>query len=100
MKILVTLFAAFFAVSVLAADQRIVDTYKRACTICHANGVAGAPKAGDKGKWQELLDAKGMDALVDSVRNGLNAMPPRGMCFDCSDDDYKALIQYMMEPQA
>jgi cytochrome c5 len=41
---------------------------------------------------------KGMDALVASVNTGLNAMPPKGMCFDCTDDDYKALIEYMAAP--
>jgi cytochrome c5 len=39
--------------------------------------------------------AKGMDVMVTSVENGLNAMPPKGMCFDCSADDFKALIEYM-----
>jgi cytochrome c5 len=39
-----------------------------------------------------------MDALVASVNKGLNAMPPKGMCFDCTDADYAALIQYMSEP--
>ena len=42
--------------------------------------------------------AKGMDALVEAVENGLNAMPPKGMCFDCSADEYKALIEYMAKP--
>ena len=42
--------------------------------------------------------AKGMEVLVASVNNGLNAMPPKGMCFDCTDDDYTALIEYMAAP--
>ena len=42
--------------------------------------------------------AKGMEALVASVSNGMNAMPPKGMCFDCSDEDYMALIEYMAKP--
>jgi cytochrome c5 len=36
-----------------------------------------------------------MEALLTTVKNGLNAMPPRGMCFDCSDEEYQALITYM-----
>ena len=36
-----------------------------------------------------------MEALLASVKNGLNAMPPRGMCFDCSDEEYMELITYM-----
>ena len=42
--------------------------------------------------------AKGMEVLVASVNNGLNAMPPKGMCFDCTDADYTALIEYMAAP--
>jgi cytochrome c5 len=42
--------------------------------------------------------AKGMDAMVLSVSNGLNAMPPKGMCYDCSADEYMALIEYMAAP--
>ncbi len=38
---------------------------------------------------------KGMDAMVESVDKGMNAMPPKGMCFDCSADEFKALIEYM-----
>jgi len=36
--------------------------------------------------------------LVKAVNTGLNAMPPKGMCFDCSDEDYAALITYMSTP--
>jgi cytochrome c5 len=43
--------------------------------------------------------AKGMDALVASVRKGLGAMPPGGLCNSCSDEDYAALITYMSTAQ-
>ena len=36
---------------------------------------------------------------VESVDKGMNAMPPKGMCFDCSADDFKALIEYMVAPK-
>ncbi|MCL4106024.1 UNVERIFIED_CONTAM: hypothetical protein GTU68_058330 [Idotea baltica] len=36
-----------------------------------------------------------METLVASVNSGMNAMPPKGMCFDCSDEDYKELIDFM-----
>jgi len=78
--------------SVQAADGKaIVD---KACATCHVAGVANAPKIGDSAAW-DARNAKGMDVLVASVKNGLNAMPPTGMCADCSDDDYKAAIVYM-----
>jgi cytochrome c5 len=71
--------------------------YNKSCAVCHASGAANAPKTGDAATWEPRI-AKGMDVLVQSVNGGLNAMPPKGMCFDCSDDDYKALIEYMAAP--
>ena len=40
-----------------------------------------------------------MDALVASVDKGMNAMPPKGMCYDCSAEDFKALIEHMATPK-
>lgn len=74
-----------------------MDKYNKSCAVCHASGAANAPKTGDAAAWEPRL-AKGMDALVASVSTGMNAMPPKGMCFDCSDEDYKALIEYMAKP--
>jgi len=62
-------------------------------------GAAGAPKTGDAGAWEARLKAKGMEGLVASVRNGLNAMPPGGLCNSCSDEDHVALISYMAAAQ-
>lgn len=74
-----------------------MEKYNKSCAVCHATGAANAPKTGDAAAWEARL-AKGMDALVAAVSTGLNAMPPKGMCFDCSDEDYKALIEYMAKP--
>ena len=74
-----------------------MEKYNKSCAVCHSAGVAGAPKTGDAQAWEPRM-AKGMDALLASVKNGLNAMPPMGMCFDCSDEEYKELIKYMSTP--
>ena len=91
----------FAAALMLCASATIaepdMDKYNKSCAVCHATGAANAPKTGDAAAWEPRL-AKGMDALVAAVGNGLNAMPPKGMCFDCSDEDYKALIEYMAKP--
>ncbi|WP_305075928.1 cytochrome c5 family protein [Microbulbifer sp. YPW1] len=84
--------------SAIAVSETVEEKYQRACMVCHAAGVANAPKIHDTEAWKPRLD-KGMDALVSSIKNGLNAMPPGGMCSDCSDDDYKALIKYMSSPK-
>jgi len=88
----------FLAGAVSAADQAVVDKYNKSCMACHASGAAGAPKTGDAAAWAPRLD-KGMDTLVANVSNGFNAMPPKGLCMDCTADDYKALIDYMSKAQ-
>ena len=92
---LIGIVAAALSSSLFAADPAVVDRYNKTCAICHGSGVANAPKFGDAAQWEPRL-AKGSDALINSVKNGLNAMPPKGMCMDCSDADYKALIDYMV----
>ncbi len=79
--------------SIVYADD-VAGKYAKSCAICHASGVANAPKTNDASAWEPRL-AKGMETLVGSVNKGLNAMPPKGMCFDCSDEETKALIEYM-----
>lgn len=78
---------------VLADGQQV---YQTSCQACHATGAAGAPKVGDKEAWAPRI-ATGMDALMNSVMNGKNAMPPKGACMSCSDDDLKAATQYMVD---
>lgn len=70
------------------------EHYDKSCVYCHTSGAAGAPKIGDEAAWKPRLE-KGMDTLVKHVKEGYNAMPPGGMCGDCSDADYRALIEYM-----
>ena len=73
--------------------------YASSCAACHIAGAAGAPRSGDTEAWAARLEAKGMDGLVASVRNGLNAMPPGGLCNSCSDEDHVALISFMAAAQ-
>lgn len=70
--------------------------YQASCQSCHAAGIAGAPKLGDKEAWAPRI-AKGEEALLGSVTNGLNAMPPKGACMSCSEDDLRAAVAYMVE---
>ncbi len=70
--------------------------YGTFCVACHGTGVSGAPKKGDAADWKPHL-AKGMDVLKDHAINGFNAMPPKGTCMDCSDDELVAAIKVMTE---
>ena len=89
---LLTIIVAAFTVNANAFD--VAAKYQQSCAICHAVGVANAPKAFDKAAWEPRL-ALGMDTLVASVTKGKGAMPPKGLCNDCTADQYKALIQHM-----
>ena len=68
--------------------------YKQACAVCHAAGVAGAPKFGDKTAWAPRV-ALGLDGLTASAIKGKNAMPAKGGS-TASDADIKAAVQYML----
>jgi cytochrome c5 len=78
--------------SVLADGQK---TYQATCQACHASGAAGAPKLGDKDAWAPRI-ATGVDAMLAVAIKGKGAMPPKGACAACTDDDLKAAIEYMV----
>ncbi|MBL8303961.1 MAG: cytochrome c5 family protein, partial [Ideonella sp.] len=65
------------------------------CSACHAAGVAGAPKLGDKAAWAPRL-ALGVDGLTASVIKGKGAMPPRGGSAG-TDAEIKATVAYMVD---
>lgn len=72
--------------------------YMASCFACHSTGAAGAPKvgAGNAAAWETRLE-KGLDAVVANAIKGVNAMPAKGLCFDCTDADLRALVEYMIE---
>jgi cytochrome c5 len=69
--------------------------YTQACAVCHAAGVANAPKLGDKAAWAPRL-AAGVDGLTASVIKGKGAMPPKGGAMAAADADIKAVVSYMV----
>ena len=77
-----------------AAAVAVPVLYTQACQVCHAGGVAGAPKLGDKAAWAPRL-AQGIDGLTTSAIKGKNAMPPRGGSA-APDADIKTVVVYMV----
>ena len=91
--------SAFLTVSLPAhADGQA--TYESSCQVCHAAGVAGAPKLGDKEAWAARIE-QGVDVLVGHAINGFQGqagyMPPKGGNMSLSDDDVKAAVEYMLQ---
>ena len=80
-----------FAASVQAEAPAKYNTY---CVACHSTGAAGAPISGDAAAWADRK-AKGVDALVASAKAGKGAMPPMGLCADCTDDELKDIVTFM-----
>ena len=73
------------------------ETYNNFCASCHNPGLSGAPRLGDVEGWAPRI-AKGKALLLETTIAGVQpAMPPRGMCFSCSDEDLAAAIDYMIE---
>ena len=72
------------------------DIVAKHCNACHSVGLLGAPKNHDTAAWQTRADAQGgLDGLVASAIKGINAMPPKGTCADCSDEEMLAAIKDM-----
>jgi cytochrome c5 len=69
--------------------------YNRACKMCHDSGMMGAPKTGDKAAWAARIK-QGADILTKNTITGLKAMPARGSCASCSDDDIANAVAYLI----
>ncbi|MBR7887536.1 cytochrome c5 family protein [Marinomonas sp. A79] len=75
------------------SGEKIFYTY---CVACHMSGVAGAPKLGSRADWQPHVD-KSMETLLKNSISGIKAMPPRGMCSNCTDEEMQSTIQFMID---
>jgi len=87
------------ALVLLAAAPAYADkgqeVYEASCKACHTGALPQAPRIDDKAAWAPRL-AKGVDALVATVKAGKAPMPPKGNCNQCSDADLKAAVEYMI----
>lgn len=110
-KVVMFVFVASFATAISADNSQsqvqlaqltdgfdVEATYMMSCFACHSTGAAGAPKvgAGNAGEWAPRME-KGMEAVVANAINGLNAMPAKGLCFTCTDEDLAALVEWMVD---
>lgn len=75
-----------------ARTKKLYDSY---CFVCHGTGWQGAPMTGNKDDWQARM-GNGWDVVLKNARVGLNAMPAKGTCEECSDDDFRELITMML----
>jgi len=90
--------------STQVASAEIVETavrsgeeiYNSKCAGCHTSGVMGAPKYASLEDWAPRVDL-GLEKLTLSAIAGKGGMPAKGTCMDCSDNDIKITVQYMLD---
>ena len=73
--------------------------FTKTCAMCHAAGVGGAPKPGDKADWGPRI-AQGKDVLYQHALQGFTGkkgmMPPKGANAALSDAEVKSAVDYMV----
>lgn len=80
-----------------AADGK--GTYDSACAACHAAGVAGAPKLGDKAEWGARIaqgNAKLYEHAIKGYQGKKGFMPAKGGNAALKDDAVKAAVDFMV----
>ena len=88
------------APAALALPKNGEETYKAVCSACHAAGIAGAPKVGDKAAWAPRI-AQGKATLYSHALNGFQGkagmMPAKGARPDLPDDLVKETVDYIVK---
>ncbi|MCW5588067.1 MAG: cytochrome c5 family protein [Legionellales bacterium] len=77
------------------AGKEIYYQYCHACHAAHPEIAINAPRINDKATW-EALSKMGMPQLFQLAAHGVAAMPARGGCFECSDQQLHLAIEYML----
>ena len=88
--------ATVMNVAVVGGVRSVESSYTTGCAACHDGGVAGAPMMGNKSQW-EARQAKGYETLVNNSYNGINGMPAKGLCADCTKEEIGLAVQYMLD---
>lgn len=90
----------FLITASCAIAQQGKAVYDKSCALCHAAGIAGAPKFANAIDWSPRI-ARGAAALYTSALNGTaKGMPARGGNAELKDADVKAAVDYMMAAAA
>jgi cytochrome c5 len=92
--------AAALPLQALAQDavERPGDqTVGNVCSVCHEDGLMGAPRIGDSSAWKARLGRAGsVDTLDDTAAHGKGNMPPRGGQPALTNADLRAAIRFML----
>jgi len=78
------------------AERSGEEIYNSKCAGCHTSGVMAAPKYASLADWSSRI-VLGVDKLTSSAIAGKGGMPPRGTCMDCTDNEIKVTVQYILD---
>ena len=85
--------------SAAAMPKDGAEVFQQTCSVCHGQGIAGAPKAGDRTAWAPRI-AKGKPLLYQHALQGFQGsagvMPAKGGRADLPDDLIKAAVDHMV----
>lgn len=97
MKTLLPVLAAATLMSLAGLSQANdgKEIYNQNCAMCHAAGLANAPKLGNKADWEPRVKA-GKDALLQAALKGKNAMPAKGGNPKLTDEQVVAAVEFMV----
>jgi cytochrome c5 len=86
--------------SAAAVPKNGTELFEQTCSACHGQGIAGAPRAGDKAAWAPRI-AKGKALLYEHALQGFTGssgtMPPKGGAIDVPDDLVKQAVDHMVQ---
>lgn len=88
-----------FLAEIAGHDDEGVQIVSHFCATCHAPQpliLLGAPRIGYEKDWQPRLK-QGLETLLQHTEEGLGAMPARGGCFECSDEQLVLAIKAMVD---
>ncbi len=92
--------ATVAAGSAVAMPKNGTELFEQTCSACHGQGIAGAPRAGDKGAWAPRI-AKGKSVLYQHALQGFTGtsgvMPAKGGRADAPDDLVKQAVDHMVQ---
>ena len=94
----ITLFAlSFTPAAAISADtpQTGKQVFDQVCSACHAAGLHGAPRVGDRDEWIHRA-SKGIDYLTRAAIRGHDRMPSRGCSSPLLDEEIRAAVTHMV----
>lgn len=102
-KIIISAFC-FFIISTMhlyIIDENTIgkEVFNKTCSSCHTGGFKGwmtsAPEIGDWDDWESYFE-KDLSEMTKNVIEGTKGHEVKGDCSDCTDEQIKAAIEYII----